>query len=212
MSNVKKTFILHVDSLSILELLTDEQAGQLFKAIRTYHLGEKPVMEFWLQLVFTSFENQFIRDSDKYSKIVVRNQNNGKLGGRPKKTQQNPNEPKKPDSDSDNDSDSVNDNVLFDIPAFDNAELLIFFNTCFGKRCKVFPQNTIKKYIKLLKQGYKIADIKMAMVNAKNDGWHKEQDYKYCTLDFFTRVDKLDRFLGMEKTATASPKKYIPTI
>jgi len=36
-----KSFILHKDSLDILNELTDEQAGQLFKAIWLYQNGEQ---------------------------------------------------------------------------------------------------------------------------------------------------------------------------
>ena len=38
MSN-KKSFILHIDSLDILEKLTDEQSGKLLKAMLDYHKG-----------------------------------------------------------------------------------------------------------------------------------------------------------------------------
>ena len=36
----RKSFIIHKDSLSVLDDLTDEQAGKLFKAIKAYQEGE----------------------------------------------------------------------------------------------------------------------------------------------------------------------------
>jgi len=36
---MKKSFILHHDTLNVLDELTDEQAGKLFKAIFNYHIG-----------------------------------------------------------------------------------------------------------------------------------------------------------------------------
>ena len=108
---MKKSFILHIDSLGILDELTDEQAGQLFKLIADYHNPDKPKKTEITQLVnlaFYSFKNQFDRDLITYNNVVNRNRNNGKNGGRPRKN--NPKKPKKADSDNDNDSDNVNDN------------------------------------------------------------------------------------------------------
>lgn len=104
---MRKSFILHIDSLGILDELSDEQCGQLFRLIANYHNPEKPNATQITQVVnlaFYSFKNQFDRDFQAYQKTVERNKNNGLLGGRPKK-----NNPKKPDSK--NDSDSKNDNV-----------------------------------------------------------------------------------------------------
>jgi len=116
----KNSFILHIDSLVILDKMTNEQAGQFIKLIYEYQkIGKIEVSDFAMQMAITPFLNQFERDNEKYENIVERNRGNGFKGGRPK----NPKEPKKPnglitnppptkkaDNDSDNDSDSVNDN------------------------------------------------------------------------------------------------------
>ncbi len=39
--NKRKSFIIHIDSLNILDELTDDQAGRLFKAIRSYQLDNE---------------------------------------------------------------------------------------------------------------------------------------------------------------------------
>ena len=121
---MRKSFILHTDSLNILDILTDEQAGKLFKAIKNYQNGVKQDLDFGINIAFMQFENQFKRDEEKYESVVERNKINGSKGGRPKnptepkETQNNPvglsgliNNPKKADSDSDskNDSDSESD-------------------------------------------------------------------------------------------------------
>jgi len=60
-----KSFILHKDSLDILDKLSDEQAGKLFKAIYFYQKTQKmPQLDFAHDLVFTSFFNQFKRDDE----------------------------------------------------------------------------------------------------------------------------------------------------
>jgi hypothetical protein len=112
---MKKSFVLHKDSLFILDELSDEQAGKLFKAIKAFHEGKNYPLEFALHLAFLSFKNQFERDAEKYVQICERNKNNGVNGGRPKKANETQKtqsvilKPKKPDNDSDNESESKND-------------------------------------------------------------------------------------------------------
>lgn len=119
---MKSSFILHIDSLCILDKMTDEQAGKFIKAIYFYQKNkELPELDLLLEMAITPFINQFFRDEKGYEKTVEKNRENGKRGGRPKKEPKkptglngnpnNPSEPKKADSDSDseNDSDSGND-------------------------------------------------------------------------------------------------------
>ena len=116
MENVKKSFLVHIDSLNVLDELTDEQAGKLFKAIKDYQNGVDINLDFGMKMAFLPFKNQFIRDSEKYKVQCEINSKNGKLGGRPKKTNESEKtesviiKAKKADSDSDSDSDSDNDN------------------------------------------------------------------------------------------------------
>jgi hypothetical protein len=69
----RKSFLLHFDSLSILEKLSDEQAGKLFKAIADYHKGEDLDLDPLIDIAFTPFKNQFIRDGEKYKKLCEKN-------------------------------------------------------------------------------------------------------------------------------------------
>jgi hypothetical protein len=118
-----KSFILHKDSLEILDQLSDDQAGKLFKAIFSYQkTGEIGNVDQLVKIAINPFVNQFKRDEEKYKNVVERNKINGLKGGRPKnptkpnetqrnpvgylETQNNPTKPKKPDSDSKNKSDS----------------------------------------------------------------------------------------------------------
>ena len=113
----KKSFILHKDSLGILDQLSNEQAGLLFKAIKKYHNGDDLELDDVTSLIFYPFKAQFDRDIAEYEKTVNRNKVNGSKGGRPK----NPKEPKEPSglnglskepkkADSDKDKDSGKDN------------------------------------------------------------------------------------------------------
>ena len=111
---MKTGFILHLDSLAVLDELTNEQAGILFKAIRDYNLGVEPELDFAMKMAFLPFKNQFVRDFEKYENTCERNKTNGSKGGRPKKpketekTQVVLEEPKKADNKNKNKNDNVN--------------------------------------------------------------------------------------------------------
>lgn len=80
-----KSFILHLDSLIILDKLSDEQAGKFFKSL--YHFkktGEKLNNEFAIDLALTPFFNQFIRDDEKYKITCERRKESGSMGGKQK--------------------------------------------------------------------------------------------------------------------------------
>jgi hypothetical protein len=111
---MKTGFILHLDSLAVLDELTNEQAGILFKAIRDYNLGVEPELDFAMKMAFLPFKNQFVRDFEKYENTCERNKTNGSKGGRPKKpketeeTQVVLEEPKKADNKNKNKNDNEN--------------------------------------------------------------------------------------------------------
>jgi hypothetical protein len=112
---MKTGFILHFDSLNVLDELTDEQAGILFKAIRAYNLGEELNLDFAMKMAFLPFKNQFKRDCERYEERCKTNKGNGLKGGRPKKpieteiTESVFEEPKK--ADNKNDNKNKNENI-----------------------------------------------------------------------------------------------------
>lgn len=84
MSNRKKSFLLHIDSLEILTDLSDEQAGKLFKAIYSHQIDEEPKLDQMTKMVFLPFRNQFDRDNEKYAKTCERRAIAGSKGGKQK--------------------------------------------------------------------------------------------------------------------------------
>tara|TARA_R110000824_G_scaffold395070_6_gene595397 strand:- start:4247 stop:4906 length:660 start_codon:yes stop_codon:yes gene_type:complete len=122
---VKRSFILHIDSLDVIDELNDQQVADLFRAIIDYQKTGKTKLKGLMKVVFIPFKNQFIRDNDKYDNKCEINKINGKKGGRPKqnptvnkkpnKTQRLKSKPKKPynDNDNDNDKENIKENISF---------------------------------------------------------------------------------------------------
>ena len=79
----------------------------------------------------------------------------------------------------------------------DSSKLLSLFNSLLGKQAKVVNAKTKTQIKQRLKEGYTKEDIVNAIRNASKDPFHIESNYKYLTLEFLTKPDKLDRFVNM---------------
>ncbi|MGL6118931.1 MAG: DUF6291 domain-containing protein, partial [Fusobacteriaceae bacterium] len=126
---LKNSFVIYNDFEEIIEELSDEQVGKLFKAIFKFEKENiEPIFEGELKIVFKVVKSFLVRNNEKYAKKCLKNKENGAKGGRPKieserlndkpkkserlndkpkKSERLNDKPKKPDSDSDSDSDSV---------------------------------------------------------------------------------------------------------
>ncbi len=78
---MRKSFVIHIDSLDVLDDLSDEQAGQLFRAIKAFQKGEDISLEPMVKIAFSPLKNQFIRDNEKYKKTCERRAEAGSKGG-----------------------------------------------------------------------------------------------------------------------------------
>jgi hypothetical protein len=100
----KTNFLLHHDKLSILEKLSDEDAGKILKEIYHYSLhinnpekAKKPSgLNGLLDCIVDMFKSQLDSDLEKYNVKASANRENGLKGGRPSKNQALNNNPSKP--------------------------------------------------------------------------------------------------------------------
>lgn len=83
---MKNSFLLYVDRLEVLDEMTDEDAGKLFKAIRDYVKdGSIPERGTLVSIAFRALKPALDSDSEKYHLMCLRRSEAGKKGGRPKK-------------------------------------------------------------------------------------------------------------------------------
>lgn len=117
MSN-KKSFLLYKEWAEPVNMLSDNQAGQLLKAMFLYwsegvisDFSEDPALKMISSFIFSQFQ----RDEVAYEEKCSKNKVNGMKGGRPKKpkepteTERFSEKPKKADEDKDKDKDKDED-------------------------------------------------------------------------------------------------------
>ena len=110
----RDSFIFYKDWKEAIKDLPDDIRLEIYESVIEYATsgnikGLKPMANIAFNFIKTNID----RDAERYMSIVERNRENGKNGGRPKKTgnkpkkpigfNENPNKPKKPDNDNDND-------------------------------------------------------------------------------------------------------------
>lgn len=173
-----KSFIIHKDSLSVLNKLSDEQAGKLFKSIFIYQTENILPEDAFTSIIFEPFLNQFKRDEEKYQNVVERNKINiAKRWNKPNTKNTTgktgiPKDTKNTDSDSKNKNKSDSDNKN-DLPIFINKDL---FNSFIEMRIKIKKPLTEKAKELLIKdltkiENNKTGDCNIALENSIKNSW-----------------------------------------
>ena len=138
---------MYIDSLDILDKLSDEQAGKLIKAIACYHKKVEVELDPVIDIVITPFISQFKRDAEKYEKTCKNRALAGAKGGKQKvanasKLKQKLANLADSDNDSDNDSDSDKDIKHLDQSKIDRAN---FIKDAFEYWWSKWPKKVAKK-------------------------------------------------------------------
>lgn len=193
MAKDKKSFILYSDAIHTVEKLSDTDAGQLLKHLLRYVNDQNPTTENPLvEIAFEPIKQQLKRDLVKFNEVKVKRSEAGKAGAS-KRWQEMANASKGIQTIAniavnDNDNDNVIDNNI------NYQALLDFVNETFGRKFKVITEKVKKSYKARLKEGYKKEDIFEAIKNCKNVKYHIENNYQYCTPEFFSRSETLDKY------------------
>ena len=194
MAKDKKSFILYVDQKDLWNKLPDEIAGKLIKHIYAYVSDENPTSEdLIVDIAFEPIKQQLKRDLKLFEEKRVSRSEAGKQGAS-KRWQSMANDSIAISSIAKiavNDNVNVNDNVIDNI---NYQALLDFVNKSFGRNFKVVSDKIQRSYKARLKEGYVKEDIMKAIKNCKKNKYHKENNYQYCTPEYFSRSETLDKY------------------
>jgi len=238
MSITRDSFVFYRSFFEAIKGLPKEDQCLMFGAIADYSLDQiEPNLTGINKVVWTLIKPQLDANTKRFIN-GEKGGKHGSKGGRPKKTKpetkvenpsgdiaenpigvndENPKETPNVNVNvnfNDNDNEKDNDSNVpvkpkpIEKEKIDFDELLKFFNDTFKKRSPFINQKLKTKYNSLLAQGYTKKQIGEAMLNASKDQYHIETLYKYCTLEFFTRADKIDKFSTLSEI---KPKKELPS-
>ncbi len=215
MAENKKSFVLYSDSQGLVNQLPDDVAGRLLKHIYAYVNDENPITdELLLNIAFEPIKMQLKRDLQKWEQTKEGRSVAGKASAEAKRlaklAEQSLTNSTNVESVEQNSTNStVNDNVNVNVinnntPAkaddvFDFSKYLETLNQKFSRSFKVVNEKTKKQIKARLKEKYTKQDIIDAMNNCLNSDFHKNNGYQYCTPEFFSRADILDRWSDITK-------------
>jgi predicted transcriptional regulator len=80
----------------------------------------------------------------------------------------------------------------------DVSKIINIFNEVFGKNSKVMSKKVLNKYKEILKY-YSLTEVQLAMQNAKADEFHIENNFKYFTIEYFSRIEQMDKWMNIVK-------------
>ena len=89
-----KNLLIYESVWNLLPDLTDKQVACLFRGLADWRLGNEPVFnDAMIRGIWLGLKPNLVNLEESYTNKVAANRKNGKEGGRPKKTQDNPQNP-----------------------------------------------------------------------------------------------------------------------
>ena len=100
---------------------------------------------------------------------------------------------------------------IIDTDKIDFEKLKDFINQKTGRNFKLVNKKVQGKYLARLKEGYSKQDILDAVSNAVKSDYHKGENFKYLTPEFFSRSETLDKYSNVNnKPKENNVKSLIP--
>lgn len=205
MAENKKGFLLYADYEELFLELTDENAGQLIKHILQYVNDKNPTTENDIvKFSFIPIKRQLKRDLENYETKREQWSEAGKRSAEARrlKREQSFNEPPTDLTTVKNVAtvSTVNVNVnVNDINKIDYQALLDVLNKSFSRGFKIINKKVQRSYDARLKEGYSKDNIMEAINNCVKNKYHQETNYQYCTPEFFSRSETLDKYANVTK-------------
>lgn len=220
---MKDNFLLKRNQKEVFDELTDEEAGRLIKGIFSYVSTGESNLKGSLKAVFIPIKNDIDRNEEKYQRIVERNRENGKLGGRPKKdndseetqktqsvileTQENPKEPDTCHisyitthiSNINNHNSNNNLDIIKDI--------INYLNLKTNSKYKYTTKSTQQKINARLNEGYILDDF-IAVIDKKYNEWIGTEFERYMNPETLFGT-KFEKYLNQKTTRSKKTLKDI---
>lgn len=91
----------------------------------------------------------------------------------------------------------------------DKEWILFKYNQVFNRKSRIISNAVLKKY-KNIFEAFTKEELEMAMSAAKNDEFHIQTKFRYCTIEYFSRVDQMDKWLNIAIESFEKKKFDLP--
>lgn len=86
---MKDNFLLKKSQKEVFDELSNEEAGKLIKGIFKYANTGNSELEGYLKIIFIPIKTEIDKNEEKYEEVCKRNRENGRMGGRPRREEEN---------------------------------------------------------------------------------------------------------------------------
>lgn len=199
----------------VFKELSHEDAGKLIKGIFDYVNTGESNLESYLKVIFIPIKEEIDKNEEKYLKICERNKQNGLLGGRTRKSEDNPEEPRETQWDNLGPQENPKEPDTRHISFITNQEkdkkgvkggkeektkvddsnlykkIIEHLNTQAEKKFKYTTKSTREKINARLNEGYKLNDF-IVVIDKKIEEWLGTDFEKYLCPEtlFGTKFEK----------------------
>ena len=165
-----KSFVMYISNKGQFDMLTDEQAGKLIKALFAYaDTGEViDTNDGMLKMAFSFLSVEIERNFDKYKKTCERRAENAKKRWEQRQKEQEAKvQDEKPKEDKPEEQQQ----------AVEIAEVISYLNKKAGTNYRATTSSTVRHVSARLKEGYSIDDFKK-VIDSKCRQWLKDDTMK----------------------------------
>lgn len=192
---MKDNFLLKKSQINVFKELSNEDAGKLIKGIFNYAINGEITLDGYLKIIFLPIKEEIDKNEEKYEMICERNRINGRLGGRPKETQENS---KKPSGFEENPKKPINHNHIHNNIINNNninnkvyEDIILYLNNKLNSKYKTNTKSTKEKINARLREGYTYNDF-VNVIDKKYNEWKGTDFEKYLCPEtlFGTKFEK----------------------
>ena len=218
---MKDNFLLKKSQIDVFKGLSNEDAGLLIKGIFDYVNDGESGLDGYLKVIFIPIKNEIDKNEERYDEVCKKNKNNGKLGGRPKKddnqeviekTQENrtvftetEENPKNPIYHNHIHNHNHNQYSLSQSNNKTIKEIIDYLNNKTSSKFKYSSKTTQTKINARLNEGYKLDDF-IVVIDKKYAEWKGTEFEKYlCPETLFGT--KFEKYLNQKETKKTEPQE-----
>ena len=170
-----KSFVMYISNKGQFDLLTDEQAGKLIKALFAYADSGEVIDtdDGMVQMAFSFLSLEIERNFEKYKKTCERRAESARKRWEQRQKEE---ESKKQEQKQDEKQEPEHENED-DMHAIDIAEIISYLNQKAGTCYRTSTSSTVRHISARLKEGYSVDDFKK-VIDSKCRQWLKDDTMK----------------------------------